>query len=39
MAFKLRLHFIQLKNISNIRGFSFFTNKMYEITSTFMGMT
>jgi hypothetical protein len=37
MTFKLRLHFIQLKNISNTHGFSFFANKLFEILSTFKG--
>jgi hypothetical protein len=37
MTFKLHLHLIQLKNISNTRGFSFLMNKLFEILSTFMG--
>jgi aminopeptidase C len=39
MAFKLRLDFIQLKNISNTRGFPFIRNKIYEISNIFMAMT
>jgi hypothetical protein len=39
VAFKLCLHFIQLKNFSNTRGLPYFINKMYEISNTFMGTT
>jgi hypothetical protein len=34
---KLHLHFIKFKNISKAHGFPFFANKIFKISSNFMG--
>jgi hypothetical protein len=36
ITFKVHLHLIQLKNISNTRIFSFLANKLFKISITYM---